>query len=124
IPAGTTTLDGAKALGYVRARYVDPTADLGRMKRQQAFLGSLFRQALSAGTLLDPLKLNNFLSATLSSVTLDEGLTRGDLLSLATRTKGLSPSNVVFATVPLANVDYRPGGGLGSTVLWSQTKAA
>jgi LCP family protein required for cell wall assembly len=124
IAAGTTKLNGAKALAYVRARYVDPTADLGRMKRQQAFLGSVFRTALSTQVLLNPLKLNNFLSATLSSVTLDQGLTREDLLNLATRTHGLSPSNVVFATVPLGNVDYRPSNGVGSTVLWNHTKAA
>jgi LCP family protein required for cell wall assembly len=124
IPAGTTELNGAKALAYVRARYVDPTADLGRMKRQQAFLGSVFRTALSTKVLLNPLKLNAFLSATLSSVTLDTGLTRADLLNLATRTHGLSPSNVVFATVPLGNVNYQPGGGLGSTVLWNHTRAA
>ena len=124
IPAGTTELNGAKALAYVRARYVDPTADLGRMKRQQAFLGSMFRSALSTQVLLNPLKLNDFLSATLSSVTLDKNLSREDLLNLATRTHGLSPSNVVFATVPLSNVDYRPIPALGSTVLWSRTKAA
>jgi LCP family protein required for cell wall assembly len=124
IPAGTTMLNGAKALAYVRARYVDPTADLGRMKRQQAFLGSMFRSALSTQVLLNPLKLNSFLTATLASVTLDTGLTRDDLLDLATRTHGLSPSNVVFATVPLGNVDYRPGNGIGSSVLWNRTKAA
>lgn len=124
LKAGTTTLGGAQALAYVRARYVDATADLGRMKRQQAFLGSLFRTALSSQVLLNPLKLNAFLSATLSSVTLDSGLTREDLLGLATRTRGLSPSNVVFLTVPLGNVDYRPGGGLGSTVLWDHAKAS
>lgn len=124
IGVGSTKLNGAKALAYVRARYVDPTADLGRMKRQQAFLGSMFRSALSTQVLLNPLKLNSFLTATLSSVTLDTGLTRDDLLNLATRTHGLSPSNVVFATVPLSNVDYRPGGGLGSTVLWSHSKSA
>jgi LCP family protein required for cell wall assembly len=123
IKAGTTTLDGKEALAYVRARYVDPTADLGRMKRQQAFLGSLFRKALSAGVLLNPLKLNAFLSATLSSVTVDDTVTRDDLLNLAARTGGLSPSHVVFATVPLANVDYRPSPALGSTVLWDQTRA-
>jgi LCP family protein required for cell wall assembly len=123
LPAGTTKLDGRDALAYVRARYVDPTADLGRMKRQQAFLGSVFRTALSTQVMLNPVKLNAFLSATLQSVTLDRGLTRDDLLDLATRTRGLSPSNVVFATVPLSNVDYRPGG-VGSSVLWDRTKAA
>jgi len=123
IKAGTTTLNGKQALAYVRARYVDPTADLGRMKRQQAFLGSLFRTALSTGVLLNPLKLNAFLSATLSSVTVDDTVTRDDLLNLAARTGGLSPAHVVFATVPLSNVDYRPSPALGSTVLWDQTKA-
>jgi LCP family protein required for cell wall assembly len=123
IRAGTTTLNGKEALAYVRARYVDPTADLGRMKRQQAFLGSLFRKALSTGVLLNPLKLNSFLSATLSSVTVDDTVTRDDLLNLAARTGGLSPSHVVFATVPLSNVNYRPSPSLGSTVLWDQTRA-
>ena len=122
IKAGTTRLDGARALAYVRARYVDPTADLGRMKRQQAFLGSMFRSALSTQVLLNPLKLNSFLTATLSSVTLDTGLSRDDLLSLATRTHGLAASNVVFATVPLSNVNYQPGG-IGSTVLWSPSRS-
>ena len=124
LKAGTTKLDGKQALAYVRARYVDPTADLGRMKRQQAFLGSLFRTALSTQVLLNPLKLNAFLGATLSSITLDTHLTRDDLLGLATRTKGLSPANVVFATVPLSDVNYRPIASLGSTVLWDKTKAA
>jgi LCP family protein required for cell wall assembly len=124
IKAGTTLLDGRQALAYVRARYVDPTADLGRMKRQQAFLGSLFRTALSKGVLLNPVKLNAFLSATLSTVTVDDTVTRDDLLFLAARTGGLSPSHVVFGTVPLANVDYRPSPALGSTVLWDQTRAA
>jgi LCP family protein required for cell wall assembly len=123
IRAGITRLDGAKALAYVRARYVDPTADLGRMKRQQAFLGSMFRSALSTQVLLNPLKLNSFLTATLSSVTLDTGLSRDDLLSLATRTHGLSPANVVFATVPLSDVSYQPGG-IGSTVLWSHSRSS
>ncbi len=120
---GTSKLDGRQALAYVRARYVDPTADLGRMKRQQAFLGSLFRTALSTQVLLNPIKLNAFLGATLSSVTLDQNLSRDDLLNLATRTKGLSPSNVVFATVPLSDVNYRPVASLGSTVLWDRTRA-
>jgi LCP family protein required for cell wall assembly len=124
IKAGTTLLNGTQALEYVRARYVDATSDLGRMKRQQAFLGSLFRTALSTQVLLNPLKLNAFLTATLSSVTLDTGLTRDDLLTLATRTKGLAPSNVVFATVPIADVNYQPSAALGSTVLWDHTRAA
>lgn len=43
IPAGTQELNGTEALAYVRYRG-DPTADIGRIGRQQRFL-----QALAAG---------------------------------------------------------------------------
>lgn len=46
IPAGTQELDGAQALGYVRYRG-DPTADIGRIGRQQEFLRALAVEASS-----------------------------------------------------------------------------
>ena len=46
IPAGTHTLDGKEALAYVRYRG-DPTADIGRIGRQQLFLQALAREATS-----------------------------------------------------------------------------
>ncbi len=122
IPAGTTQLDGATALKYVRARYLDPRADLGRIDRQQTFLGALFRKAMSSQILLNPLKLNAFLDATLAAVTTDPDLSRTDILDLATSMRGLAAGNVVFATVPLSNVNYSVNG-VGSTVLWDQTKS-
>lgn len=123
LKAGNNSLDGVRALGFVRARYIDPTADLGRMRRQQQFLGTIFRKATSTGTLFDPLKLNNFLSATAKSITVDDGLTHEDLVNLALKTKGLSPSNVVFTTVPLSDVNYSNDGVRGS-VLWAATRSA
>ncbi len=120
---GNNSLDGGAALRYVRARYIDGSADIGRMRRQQQFLGAVFRKALSTGTLLNPLKLNDFLSATASAITTDNQLTHEDVINLVTRTKGLSPSSIVFATVPIANLDYRPSPALGSTVLWDATGA-
>ncbi len=50
IPAGTQELDGAQALGYVRYRG-DPTADIGRIGRQQEFLRALAAEASSPGKL-------------------------------------------------------------------------
>lgn len=124
LPAGTSRLDGGKALAYVRARYFDPTSDLGRMERQQAFLGAMFRRATSGGVLLNPLKLNKFLDAVLASVQTDEGLTRQDIFDLAVGTDGLSPSSIRFATVPVSDIDYRPTPSIGSTVRWDEPKAA
>ena len=46
IPAGTQTLNGTEALGYVRYRG-DPSADIGRIGRQQEFLQALAREAAS-----------------------------------------------------------------------------
>jgi LCP family protein required for cell wall assembly len=43
-PAGTQTLNGMEALAYVRYRG-DPTADIGRIGRQQRFLVALAREA-------------------------------------------------------------------------------
>src|SRR5918998_965171 len=50
IPAGTQTLDGAEALAYVRYRG-GPTADIGRIGRQQTFLQALAREATSPAKL-------------------------------------------------------------------------
>jgi LCP family protein required for cell wall assembly len=120
--AGINTLNGAQALAFVRARYIDATADIGRMHRQQQFLGAIFRKATSQSILLNPIKLTGFLNATLTNVRLDKDLTRDDLVNLATSTHGLSASNVVFATVPLSSINYK-ADGVTDAVLWAPERS-
>jgi len=50
IPAGTQELDGPQALAYVRYRG-GPTADIGRIGRQQKFLRELAQQSTSLANL-------------------------------------------------------------------------
>src|ERR671915_1008256 len=50
IPAGTQTLNGIEALAYVRFRGT-PTADIGRIGRQQEFLQELAKEATSPAKL-------------------------------------------------------------------------
>ncbi len=50
IPAGTRELDGLEALAYVRYRG-GPTADIGRIGRQQKFLRQLARESTSLANL-------------------------------------------------------------------------
>ena len=50
IPAGTHTLDGLQALAYVRYRG-GPTADIGRISRQQKFLRELASESTSLAKL-------------------------------------------------------------------------
>jgi LCP family protein required for cell wall assembly len=122
LPKGKSTLDGAQGLAYVRARYFDPRADIGRIERQQAFLGAMFRKATASGTLLNPGKLSAFLDAALASVTVDNRISRNDMLALAGRLQQVASGNVDFLTVPIADYDYRDGSH-GSSVRWDRQAA-
>ncbi|WP_329487936.1 LCP family protein [Kitasatospora sp. NBC_01246] len=122
LPAGTTTLDGAGALRYVRARHVDGSADLGRMHRQQKFVAQLLHQVTDSGTLFNPVRLARLTDSLLGSVKADKDLTTGDLITLASRLRELSAGRADFATVPLAKLDHQVAGW-GSTVLWDQAGA-
>jgi polyisoprenyl-teichoic acid--peptidoglycan teichoic acid transferase len=51
IPAGTRELDGLEALAYVRYRG-GPTADIGRIGRQQRFLRELVQESTSPSNLM------------------------------------------------------------------------
>ena len=82
LPAGTHVLDGVDSLKFVRTRVFDGLGDLGRMKRQQEFAGAMLRKATSAGVLLNPVKMVDFINSALDSVVTDEGLSQGDLLTL------------------------------------------
>ena len=121
LAAGRQTISGPQALAYVRARYVDPTADLGRMKRQQKFVASIVKKATSAGTILNPVKLNAFLSAVAGSITADSGLGTDQMLALADRLKGTNPGNVAFTTVPLDAP--KKVHGIGDVLVWDPVKS-
>ena len=119
LAAGQQTLTGRQALAYVRARHID--SDFGRMQRQQRFLSSMAQRVASAGTLLNPLKLNGFIDAAMKSITTDETLGRDAIMNLAQRFRGLSLSKIRFLTVPISNGNANINGN--SVVLWDQAQA-
>jgi LCP family protein required for cell wall assembly len=118
-PAGTHHLDGARALDFVRQRHNLPGGDLGRIKRQQAFLKALAGQAVDRGTLANPLKLNAFLEATTESVSVDQSLTISRLRSLALQFRSMRAGDVVFVTAPVAGTGTE---GRQSVVYLDRTK--
>jgi LCP family protein required for cell wall assembly len=127
LPAGNDHLTGEQALGYVRARYsLGDGSDLGRIKRQQAFMSAVIRKATSTGLLFDLPALYGFLNAATKSVQTDPGFGLLQLKSLASRLHGLKPGKVVLLTVPLADTNaYRSIGGLNSSVvIWDDQRAA
>jgi len=110
LEAGTRELTGQDALNYVRERSeLSANADIGRMKRQQAFIASMINKVVSAGTLARPDRLLRFLdAATKSLAAVSPGLnnlTRLGKLGLSLQHVGLD--NVQFLTVPW-EYDQRP----------------
>jgi LCP family protein required for cell wall assembly len=110
LPAGRQTIEGAQALAFVRQRKGLPRGDIDRIARQQQFMGAVIRKTLSAGTLLNPLKLNGFLEAATDSLQVDEQTTIGDLRDLALRMRGANAGGVVFRTVPTSDIGASRGG--------------
>jgi len=110
LPAGRQVVGGEQALAFVRQRKGLPRGDIDRIRRQQQFMGAVIRKTLSAGTLLNPLRLNSFLDAVTDSLQVDEGTDIGDLRDLALRMRGASAGQVTFSTVPVADPAARRGG--------------
>ena len=109
LPAGRSRVTGKQALAFVRARHNvgNDASDLGRIKRQQAFLSSMVQEARSSNLLLRPDKLFRFLDAATKSLTTDPEM--GNLNALrgvAQSLVGLKSSQVRFVTVPIE--DYPP----------------
>ncbi len=122
LPKGVTHVNGATGLAYVRARNLDARADLGRIERQQRFLGAMAHRVTSREVLLDPRTLVRFLDAALGAVRTDEGLQRRELVELGSRLRHVPDSRVRFLTVPVSNPSYRPGG-VGAVALWDEDAA-
>jgi LCP family protein required for cell wall assembly len=109
LPEGTYKVNGNQALDYVRVRHDlgAPTGDIGRMKRQQAFISAMISKVYSAGTLTNPVRLYKFLDAATSSLSTDAGFAHlKDLASLGRSIKGIGLNKIKFITVP--NQPYPP----------------
>jgi len=122
LPAGRQIVRGEQALAFVRQRKGLPNGDIDRIKRQQAFIASLTRTALSSGTLLNVTKLNGFLDAATESVDVDDSLSGAGLTQLALRMRNFSAGGVSFSTVPYSTIGARRNGQ--SVVLVDDAKAA
>lgn len=114
-------LDGREALAYVRERKSLPEGDLDRARRQQNFLRSLLNETLSAGTLTDPGRLGGLLDTVGDVVSVDDGLSNGDLRSLAWDLRDLRGSAVHYMNAPVTGTAMIEGQ---SVVLLDEAAAA
>ncbi|MFJ4635316.1 LCP family protein [Streptomyces hygroscopicus] len=97
---GEQKVAGQKALDYVRIRHgIGDGSDIGRIKRQQAFIAGLIKKVKSDG--LTPTKLLPLANAATKSMTVDPGLgSANKLISFAMSMKGIDLHNTTFITIP------------------------
>ena len=127
--AGCHHLGGRRALSLARSRYFayqvdgawhsDPWADLGRIRRQQAFLQALTKAALDKG-LTNPVRANAFVGSLVHEVTKDSALRAGDVIRTGAAFRSFSPSKLATHTLP---VNVATGHPLGDVLLLKQPDA-
>jgi LCP family protein required for cell wall assembly len=116
---GCQPLNGTMTLALARSRYYqyyangswhyDPTSDIGRIERQNIIIQALASRARSS---YNPLTLNAFLGAVVHDVTVDRGMSFGDMFSLATKYHALSPGSLQSFTLPTAPGYSRTAGAV------------
>ena len=117
--AGTQELNGQQALDYVRERSSTPNADIGRMKRQQAFVASMINKVVDAGTLTKPTRVYSFLKAATGSLVTDPELASlSKLANLAYQFRKTDLDDITFITVPIT--EYPPDP---NRLLWADSAA-
>lgn len=98
LAAGCQTLDGAQALGFVRARKLDN--DFGRMARQQRFVREMVSEVASAGTLLNVPRLFSIVEAAGRAVETDRDLSLRDMRRIAFSVRNLTTDGLDTRVVP------------------------
>jgi LCP family protein required for cell wall assembly len=127
---GCVHLNGDRALALARSRHFtylkdgiwrsDPLADLGRIRRQHAFLQALVEAALAKG-LTNPVRANAFIGSLVHEITKDSALKVHDVIRLAASFRSFKPSRLASETLPVAV----PAGGhpLGDVLVPKQPDA-
>jgi LCP family protein required for cell wall assembly len=97
---GIQKVSGRRALDYVRLRHgVGDGSDIGRMRRQQAFLGSVVAKIRKEG--ITPTHILPLAKAATKYLTVDPGLgSARKLLEFVLSLRHMTESNVVFLTAP------------------------
>ena len=112
-------LNGEQARQFVRSRHLeyldedgewqsDPTADLGRITRQQVFVRRSIAKAVSQG-LTNPITLNELVSAGVANVRLDEAIDAGDLISLGSAFAEFDSDDLAGFSIPTESMRTSAG---------------
>ncbi|MFI6780061.1 LCP family protein [Micromonospora sp. NPDC050276] len=114
---GMQRMDGEAALDYSRQRKQFADGDFARIRHQQQVIRAIMDKAASGGILTNPTRLNSFVKASSSAVSVDQEMS---LLDMATDLRNLRGGNMTFLTSPTKGT-----GRVGSeSVVFANTEQA
>ena len=105
---GWQTLEGDRALQYVRTRHDIPGTkqdDWGRIARQQNFMRAVMGKLLSSDTTHNPVRFTKVLASLSSYLTIDDTWDNDEIRSLAWSLRNLHTEDVDFFTAPFGSYD-------------------
>ncbi|MGH3652863.1 LCP family protein [Glutamicibacter sp.] len=109
-PAGDITLEGDRALRFVRERKSFTNGDYQRVANQRKFIASAANQVLSSETLTNPVKLYNIVDKVSPYLTFDESFDAATLVGLGMQLKNVDTNNMAMFTMPTAGSATSPDG--------------
>ncbi|MFD0774630.1 LCP family protein, partial [Streptomonospora algeriensis] len=120
LDAGRQRLNGEEALSFVRARYeIGNGGDIGRIDRQQMFLGALADEVADSDLLAQPGQATGMLRALSEHTGTDDEFTLPTMVSIASTLAGTELSEIAFYTVPWQRAPLN-----ANRVVWDERAAA
>jgi LCP family protein required for cell wall assembly len=114
--AGCHDVGGADALAFSRMRKSDPTGDIGRGERQRQVVGAVMDKVKPGSLVFHPSRQVKLIDAGTSVLTVDKSMNIVDIGRLALAFRAANGAGGITGTPPILSMNYRPGGGVGSTV--------
>ncbi|MGO3150533.1 LCP family protein [Glutamicibacter sp. BW77] len=109
-PEGEITLEGDRALRFVRERKSFSDGDYQRVKNQRTFLMAAVNQMLSNDTLTNPTKLYNIVDKVSPYLTFDSEFDAATMVGLGMQLKNVDTKNLEMFTMPTAGSSTSPDG--------------
>ncbi|GGB43550.1 transcriptional regulator [Flexivirga endophytica] len=108
---GYNKMNGDQALGFVRERHQLAEGDIDRGRNQQAWISAVVHKTLSAGTLLNPVKLTNTVKDLTKYTQVDADTSSGDIRNLALDMRNLRSGDITYYTAPFSGFANDPVAG-------------
>jgi LCP family protein required for cell wall assembly len=108
-PKGKVTLEGEKALWFVRERHALPEGDLDRAANQRKVIKAIVAKGLSADVIADPARFTSFIGNLAKHMTVDNSLSDAEIRTIAVSLR-LQAKNIELLQAPLSGFGTSPGG--------------